>query len=188
MKLRPNKPDAVNPANSTNYVSIFSNRDRSELVVGIDHGPIYTSTNSGMTWDVITAPGLHKFALSTTPDGAGFYANVPIDQSPLPQDIAARTNAPIAEWYAVASSSDGSKLVVTASASEPTPTLNIRYSIAAVTIVWPAQFTTFALEHTTDLSDGAWTTVTNSVQVVEGENRVVVSPAIGNHFFRLRSR
>jgi len=179
-------PLARSEADSTNDVSIFSNGDRSELIVAVDHGPIYRSTNSGMTWQAITAPGLHKFALCTAPDGGGLYAQVPIDSAP--SSVAARTNPPIADWYAVASSSDGSKVVVTASSSQPAPTLNIRYSISAVTIAWPAQFTTFVLEHNSGPTGVAWTTITNPVEVVEGENRVVVPPAIGNHFFRLRGR
>jgi hypothetical protein len=179
---------ARSEANNTNYVSVFSNRDRSELIVAVDHGSIYTSTNSGMTWKAITAPGLHKFPLCTAPDGGGFYASVPIDRPLSPRDSIARTNPPIADWYAVASSSDGSKVVVAASSSQPTPALNIRYSIGGVTIAWPAQFTAFVLEHNSDFTSATWTPITNSVQLVEGENRVVVPPAIGNHFFRLRGR
>jgi hypothetical protein len=99
---------------STNDVSIFSNRDRSELIVAVDHGPIYRSTNSGMTWKSITEPGLHKFPLSTTLDGGGLYAHVPIDR-PYSPNIVAGTNAVIPDWYAVASSSDGSQVVVTTS-------------------------------------------------------------------------
>jgi hypothetical protein len=173
---------------STNEVSIFSNRDRSELFVAVDHGPIYSSTNSGMTWKTITDPGLHKFPLSTTPDGGGSYAHVPIDRPRSSPSVVAGTNAPIPDWYAVASSSDGSKVVVTASSSQPAPILNIRYSSRGATIAWPAHFTDFVLEHKSDLSGESWTIVTNPAQVVDGENRVVVPPSIGNDFFRLRGR
>ena len=175
-------------AKSTNWVSIFSNRNRSKLIVAVDHGPIYTSTNCGMAWEVITAPGVHKFPLCTAPDGGGMYAHIPIDRPPSSPGTTAPTNPPSSNWYAVASAPDGSKLVVTASSSQPTPTLNIRYSTTGVTIVWPAQFTAFVLEHNTDFDGGMWTTITNSVQLMEGENRVVVPPDIGNHFFRLRGR
>jgi hypothetical protein len=172
--------------NSSSFVSIFSKRDKSELIVAVDHGPIYTSTNSGMTWKVITAPGVHKFPLCTAPDGGGIYARVPIDRPRSSPATTAPTNP--ADWYAVASSADGSKLVVTASSSQPAPALNIRYSATGVTIVWPGQFTSFVLEHNTDLDGGIWTAITNSVQLIEGENHVVVSPEIGNQFFRLRGR
>jgi len=181
-------PFARAEANSTNYVSIFSNPDRSELIAAVDHGPIYTSTNSGMAWKPITAPGLYTFPLCTAPDGSGFYARVPIDQPHAAQDVTARTKAPAGDWYAVASSSDGSRLIVSASSTQPAPALNIRYSTTAVTVAWPSQFTGFVLEHSADLGEGTWTTVTNPAQVVGPENRVVVPPAIGNHFFRLRGR
>ena len=97
-------PFARAEANSTNYVSIFSNPDRSELIAAVDHGPIYTSTNSGMAWKPITAPGLYTFPLCTAPDGSGFYARVPIDQPHAAQDVTARAKAPAGDWYAVASS------------------------------------------------------------------------------------
>ncbi len=181
-------PFACAEANSTNCVSIFSNPDRSELIAAVDHGPIYTSTNSGMVWKAITAPGLYKFPLCTAPDGSGFYARVPIDQLHTAQDVTARTKAPVGDWYSVASSSDGSRLIVSASSTQPAPVLNIRCSTTAVTIAWPSQFTGFVLEHSADLGEGTWTTVTNLAQVVGPENRVVVPLAIGNHFFRLRGR
>jgi hypothetical protein len=181
-------PFARAEANSTNRVSIFSNRDRSELIAAVDHGPIYTSTNSGMAWKAITAPGLYKFPLCTAPDGSGFYARVPIDKSRAAQDVPARANAPPGDWYAVASSSDGSRLIVSASSTQPAPALNIRHVSTAVTIAWPSQFTGYVLEHSADLSGGTWTTVTNPAQVVARENRVVVPASIGNGFFRLRGR
>jgi hypothetical protein len=175
-------------SNDTNYVSIFSDRARAELIAAVDHGLIYTSTNWGMTWMVITAPGQHEFHLGTAPDGSGFCAHASIEPSSRPAVAASAANTPLAEWYAVASSADGSQLVVSASASQPARALNIRHSAAGVTVAWPAQFRTFELEHTTNLSNGLWVTVTNSVQVVGDENRVVVSSTVGGHFFRLRSR
>jgi hypothetical protein len=181
-------PFARAEANSTNYVSIFSNPDRSELIAAVDHGLIYTSINSGMAWKAITAPGLYKFPLCTAPDGSGFYARVPIDQPHAAHEVAARAKAPAGDWYAVASSSDGSRLIVSASSTQPAPALNIRYSTTAVIVAWPSQFTGFVLEHSADLGEGTWTTVANPTQVVGPENRVVVPPAIGNQFFRLRGR
>jgi hypothetical protein len=181
-------PFAHAEATSTNYVSFFSNGDRSELIAALDHGPIYTSTNSGMSWKAITAPGRYKFPLSTAPDGSGFYARVPIEGPRAAPDVVARMAAPATEWYAVAASADGSKLVVSASATQPVPALNIRYSTTAVTLVWPSQYAGFVLEHTTDLNDATWISITNAAQAVGGENRVVIPPSLGNDFFRLRSR
>jgi hypothetical protein len=175
-------------ANSTNNVSIFSNGNRSELIAAVDNGPVFTSTNFGITWKAVTVTGVHKFPLCTASDGGGLYARVTVHPPPSPPEVAAGTNAPVPEWYAVASSADGSKLVVSASLSQPAPALNIRYSSNAVTIVWPAQFSSFVLEHKAELNSATWTTITNSVRVVGEENRVVIPSAIGAHFFRLRVR
>ena len=175
-------------SNETNYVSVFSNRARSELIAAVDHGFIYTSTNWGMTWKVITAPGHHEFSLNAASDGSGFYAHASIEPSPPLLDAASATNGPLAEWYAAASSTDGSQLIISAGATQQAPALNIRHSVAGVTVAWPAQFQNFQLEHATNLSNGSWASVTNSVQVLGDENRVLVSLAMGSQFFRLRAR
>jgi hypothetical protein len=174
--------------NQTTNVSIFANSNRSELILTVDYGPVYTSTNFGITWREVTTPGVHKFPLCTAPDGGGLYARVTVYPPPSPRDSAAGTNVLAAQWYAVASSAGGSKLVVTVGSTQPAPALNIRYSSNAVTLVWPAQFTGFALEHEADLSSDAWMTLTNQVQVVGEDNRVVVPAALGRNFFRLRGR
>jgi hypothetical protein len=171
-------------ATGTNYVSIFSNKATSKLIAAVDQGLIYTSTNAGMTWNVITAPGSYELPLATAADGSGIYVHASIKQSP---STASAAVTPLSDWYTVASSEDGSKLVITSSASQPAPMLNIRYSKMAVIIGWPAAHSNYTLECATDLSRGTWTAVTNAVQVLEQENRVVLPPAMGNHFFRLKS-
>jgi hypothetical protein len=39
-----------------------------------DNGPIYSSTNSGMTWLMINTPGKYEFFLTGDPIGGGFKA------------------------------------------------------------------------------------------------------------------
>ena len=119
--------------NGTNQVSIFSNRDRSEIVVAVDQGPVYTTTNSGLSWNMVTAPGLHQFPLCVGPDGGGLYAKVSIDPTLSARGFASRINSFPMEWYAVAAAPDGSKLVATQSTAQPAPTLNIRGSCSGVT-------------------------------------------------------
>lgn len=174
--------------NDTNCVSIFSNRARSELIAAVDHGFIYTSTNWGMTWTVITAPGPHEFPLSRAPDGSGFCAHASIEPSAPAVAGVSGTNESLSDWYAVASSADGSQLAVSASTSQPAPVLNIRRSPAGVTIAWPAQYKSFRLEHTTNPSYGLWAPVTNSVHQVGDENGMVLSPEMDGQFFRLKAR
>jgi hypothetical protein len=171
--------------NDANYVSVFTTGDRSKLIAAVDHGLIYTSTNSGMAWTIIATPGLHEFPISTTADGGGIYAHATIEQPPhqVASDLTNRVNT---DWYAVASSADGSKLVVGSSSSQPEPVLNIWSAENRVIIAWPVQFTSFVLQHNSSIGSGLWTDVTNPVQVVGGENQVVVPPLISNDFFRLR--
>ncbi len=174
--------------NATNCVSIFSNRGRSELIAAVDHGFIYTSTNWGMTWTVITAPGPYEFPLSRAPDGSGFCAHASIETSARAVGASSGRNAFRSDWYAVASSADGSQLVVSASTSQPAPVLNIRHSPAGLIIAWPAQYQGFHLEHTTNPSYGLWAAVTNSVHQTGDENRVLVSHEMDGQFFRLKTR
>jgi len=171
----------------TNQVSVFSTRDHSDIIVAVDQGPVFTTTNSGLRWKMITAPGLYQFPLCVGSDGGGLYAQVTVDQTLSARGFAGRTNAFPVEWYAVATASDGSKLVAAQSAGQPAPTLNIRYSRSGVTLAWSAQFTNFTLEQSAGLGGDAWTVVTNSVKVEGEENQVVVPPAAANDFFRLRN-
>ena len=180
-------PFSTTESSGTNYVSIFTTGDRRQLIAAVDHGPIYTSTNSGLAWTIITTPGLYDFPLSTAADGSGFYAHLQAEQPP-PVGTSASTNSPLAEWYAVAYSENGSKLVASASLLQPAPAMNIRFSANRVTIAWPAQYTTFGLEHTSDLASGKWEIVTSAVEVAGEENQVVLPPSMANDFFRLRGR
>ena len=53
----------------------------------------------------MTTPAQYEFPLGTARDGSGFYAHASVAG-------ASTTNAPLHDWYAVASSADGSQLVV----------------------------------------------------------------------------
>ncbi len=111
----------------TNWISIASSADGSKLVavanggiyniVGIIYGtlpgPIYTSTNSGLTWCQTAAPSEVWQSVASSSDGiklAAVAANVGIFTSTNSGETWAQaTNAPTASL--IASSSDGSELV-----------------------------------------------------------------------------
>src|SRR5262249_15211738 len=82
---------ATSATTDTNYVSIFSNKARSELIAAVDHGFIYTSTNWGLTWKAITAPGQYEFPLCTAADSSGFYVK---PQSSTAPTLQSRTGMP----------------------------------------------------------------------------------------------
>ncbi len=52
---------------------------------------------------------------------------------------------------------------------------------------WAVQSNTVTLWQNPDLATTNWTTVTNSVTVVNSENHVVICPVAGSRFFRLSS-
>ena len=53
-------------------------------------------------------------------------------------------------------------------------------------ITWPAPSTGFVLQQNNDLKTTLWGNVTATVTVVNGQNQVIVSPPIGNAFYRLK--
>lgn len=169
----------------TNHVEILSTEDNRRIVVMVgDNGPIYSSTNSGMTWHVITNPGKYKFLLTLGPKRGGYVAEATIHPSPANQTA---TNPPASNWYAVGSASDGSKLVINEDPSQPAPVLSITHSDGGVVISWPAEFTGYVLQENTDFSSTNWVDVTDPVKKVGEENQVLISSPASNNFYRLRS-
>ena len=59
-------------------------------------------------------------------------------------------------------------------------------STNTVVITWPAPSTGFVLQQNNDLKTSLWGNVTATVSVVNGQNQVIVSPPIGNAFYRLK--
>ena len=169
-------PKNINQWN-TNLVSIFSSADLTKLVLSVDNGPIYVSTNSGITWNVNNKPGKYAFALDETPDGTGMFAEILI-----------KTNSTINVlpqiWYATTSAQNGSQLIV--SEGESAPVLSINYSGGNATVTWAACFTGFFLQQNADLTTTNWTDVTIIPTITNGLNQVVISPALGNQFYRLK--
>jgi hypothetical protein len=55
-----------------------------------------------------------------------------------------------------------------------------------VIVAWPTAAGGFNLEQNSNLATTAWSTVTNSVNVVGSENQVSVAPPSGSKFYRLR--
>ncbi len=167
-------------------VDVFSTEDKAIILLMVrDNGPIYSSTNSGMTWAVITQPGTYEFPMSADSDSDVWLAGATIHPSPENQGL---TNLPSLNWYAVGSDPDGNKLVMTGGSSQPSPVLSIKYSGEMATVSWPSNFTGFILQQSGDLTATNWVDVTNVVNVVGNQNQVTISPVAGNNFFRLKSQ
>ena len=56
----------------------------------------------------------------------------------------------------------------------------------AVVVAWPAPSSGFKLQFNADLNTTNWEDVGQTPTVVGGENQVIVSPSVGNRFYRLR--
>ena len=171
---------------STNRVDILSSEDSTRIVVMVaDNGPIYSSTNSGMTWTAVNAPGSYEFRLSGDESGNAFIAAGTI--RPFPQ------NQPpprlmLMNWYAIGSAADGSKMVLMENVAQAAPALKITRSDSGAVVSWPSAFTRFFLQADDDLSSTNWTDVPSPVKTVGDENQVYVPDPITNTFFRLRSK
>lgn len=66
-----------------------------------------------------------------------------------------------------------------------TPWLNIARSNALAIVSWPFPSTGFELQQNTDLNAATWTTPSETVTDNSTTRFITVSPALGNHFYRL---
>jgi hypothetical protein len=170
----------------TDRIDIWSTRDNRRIVIAVlNNGPIYTSTNAGITWVIINTPGEYEFPLTSGPDRGGFYAAATIVPSPENQ---VGSNSSPKSWYAVGSAADGSKLVMTSDTTQSAPVLSITRIENGVAVSWPAIFTGFVLQENNDLSTSNWVDLGYPSKKVGDLNQVLVPQPAASHFFRLRSQ
>jgi alpha-tubulin suppressor-like RCC1 family protein len=81
--------------------------------------------------------------------------------------------------------SEGSGPISFALVGEPELTIS-QSSSNALTVSWPSWVTGAVLEQSSNLTDGAWSTVTNVPLVGDGQFSVLLTNTIGSSFFRLR--
>jgi hypothetical protein len=144
---------------------IYASWDKNRIVVVPENGPIYASTNSGMSWTVYTEPGDYIFPTAVNADGIGFAATVTLYSKPK-TDFGK-------DWYMVAEENNGQKLIAAVGES-PTPILSIAQVGGTAIISWPASFSGFVLQENSDLSSTNWLDVTNVVDVANGQNEVAL--------------
>jgi len=96
----------------TNWSTIASSADGSNLVAAVRGGLIYTSTNSGSTWVATSAPSNSWLSVASSADGAHLVAAswgliyASADSGSTWQPTGARADS----WDPIASSADGTKL------------------------------------------------------------------------------
>jgi len=88
----------------------------------------------------------------------------------------------------VANESQSSPIVTVApggvSVGEPYLTIQ-RTNVNSVALSWLAPSNAFRLQQKLDVTTTNWAMVTNSVSVTNSQNQVIMSPAVGNKFYRL---
>jgi hypothetical protein len=170
----------------TNRVDILASEDNRRIVVMVaDNGPIYSSTNSGMTWATVASPDEYEFRLSGEEGGSGFIAAGTIHPSPQNQPA---SSLALTNWYAIGRATDGSKMILTQAAAQAAPALKITRSDGGVVVSWPSAFAGFALQAGNDLSSTNWMDVPGPLKTVGDEIQAHVPSSASNAFFRLRSQ
>jgi hypothetical protein len=207
------------PTNNS-WASVASSADGTKLVAvsvavivggGQFHGSVYTSVNSGTTWASNSLPNEEWGSVASSADG-----NSLVVVSEYPGYIYTTTNsgaawlsnnAPVQVMYldnsspAVASSADGSKLVVApfvanlssdspapiyTSQTAPSPQLNITPSPTNLALSWIIPSTNFVLQQSPDLI--SWSSVTDTppaLNLTNLQNQVTLTPTNNIGFFRL---
>jgi photosystem II stability/assembly factor-like uncharacterized protein len=193
---------------------IASSADGNKWVAGFtrtDNGPspIYTSTNSGDSWTLTSAPSNSWLSVAMSADGSKIVAVGSSFGDPGPiytsTDFGVTwtsNNVPQESWWAVASSADGGKLVAASgfndinllgsiytSQTTPTPQLNLAPSGSNLNVSWIIPSTNFVLQQNLDLTTTNWTDVTNTpaLNLTTLQDEVILSPTNGSGFYRLKT-
>jgi hypothetical protein len=186
--------------------SVACSADGSKLVVAnsLPYTPGYISTNSGATWTPISVLGgcnmVASSADGTTIAAAGYWDGVVCTST----DFGATwttNDVPVGEWFGVASSADGNKLVavigainnygsggaVYTSYTPPSPQLNLAPASGNLALSWVVPSTNFVLQQNLDLTTGNWVTLTNTpaLNFTSLQNQVTLSPVGSEGFYRL---
>lgn len=170
---------------SDEWITAFASADRKRIVIVDDSGPVYISENTGAAWKAIKHSGDYEFTLSTSPNGSSVVAVVSRtnELSTLATD-AVYTMA-YRNWCSVASAADGSQLVLSGGPDQSAPALSITRSGSNVIVGWPASFSGFILQQSSDIQATSWASVTNEIEVVGQRNQVSMPALEGRNFFRL---
>ncbi len=199
-------------APSTNWVGLASSADGTKLVAvagwkmwfyeGGPAGPIFTSTDSGATWNQTSAPVSNWTAVASSADGTKLAAAV--GGYPGPGPIYSSTNsgatwrenvAPTESWVSIASSADGNKLVAAASGggiyvwrSSPAPSLRITASGGDFALSWVVPSMDFVLQGNSDLTITNWMDVITkpTLNFTNLRHQVMLSAPTASQFYRLK--
>jgi len=149
---------------STNWNYVASSADGTRLVAVFGNsssgGGIYTTTNSGSTWNLNTLTNEYWYAAALSADGNKWFA-------------AAQVASFAGEIYAAK--------------TLPQPAMNIAPTNGNLTVSWIVPSTNFVLQSSVDLS--SWMDLTNQpvLNLTNLQDEVYLSPTNSNLFYRLKT-
>ena len=189
------------------YVSpseyIASSADGNKLVMCVPNytfaaGYIYTSTNSGDTWNTTSAPSNNWNFVASSADGKILLAIANFEQvdriyvSTNGGSTWTTNNSSFLEWSAVASSADGGNLFaaaangsIYAASSVQRPMVNIAPTNGQLMLSWFVPSSGFTLQHSPDFHN--WVNVTNKPTPNNLEEQVILSGTNNIGFYRLKT-
>ena len=176
-----------------NWGSIASSSDGTKLAAVAFNDGIYTSTNSGTTWKLSGAPLDAWLSIASSADGSKLLAGTLSDGLYTSLDSGATwqpaVGVPGQLWVGVASSADGNTLAAVSGLEGVftwlRPSLGLAHQAGNLTISWTTNQTGLIVQQTTNLASPNWTTATNAVILTNGQYQILISPTVGNKFFRL---
>ncbi|MGO9704396.1 MAG: WD40/YVTN/BNR-like repeat-containing protein [Limisphaerales bacterium] len=159
-------------APETNWNAVASSADGSRLVavaggsknpeIPVLNGPIYTSTNSGMTWVSNSVPVQYWTSVASSADGCKLVA----------------VNAGM--WNIAGGA-------IWISQTTPVPAVNITTTNSNLMLSWIIPSTNFVLQQNLDLTTTNWETLTDTpaLNLTNLQNEVMLSPSNSSGFYRL---
>ena len=192
------------------WSAVASSADGSHLAAAVNGGPIFVSTNSGVTWQASGAPSANWNTLVMSSDGRQLTATVNGGGLYSSPDSGvtweAETNLPEANWSAVATSADGAQVVAvvrggviytaqnplpgpqTLPSPTPLPALHIQLTPEGVVLAWPASVTNAVLQQNLTLSGTHWTDSPVTPIVTNGQYQMTLPVTNNQSLYRLRSQ
>jgi photosystem II stability/assembly factor-like uncharacterized protein len=178
-----------------------SDADGSKLFVFNADRSLLESTNWGATWstNLVGFPyGWFCVACSGGGDKLLEGGGGSIWTSTDAGNTWTSNNAPNLNWWSVASSADGSKLVaadfngngIWTLQTTPKPQLNLASSGDGLALSWVVPSTNFVLQQNSDLTIANWVTLTNApaLNLSNLNDELVLSPSNSSGFFRLMAQ
>jgi hypothetical protein len=176
--------------------------DGTKVAAG-SRGLIYSSTDSGRTWSVTSAPTRFWISIASSADGSTMIAAAYPGEIYTSKDFGnawAVTNLLSTNWHSVACSADGCKPAAAAVGnfgytegaihtqhSTPSPALRIRPFAGSMQLSWTLPSMPFGLQQNPDSTTGNWSMAVTSpaLNLTNLQYELLVPTVGGTMFYRL---